>query len=81
MRAANATTAGLAAYIWTRDLSRAFRVSEALDYGIVGVNDGVPSTPQAPFGGVKFSGLGREGGHQGIAEYLDVQYVSLGLDA
>lgn len=81
VRAANATTAGLAAYIWTRDLSRAFRVSEALDYGIVGVNDGVPSTPQAPFGGVKFSGLGREGGHQGIAEYLDVQYVSLGLDA
>lgn len=81
VRAANSTTAGLAAYIWTRDLSRAFRVSEALDYGIVGVNDGVPSTPQAPFGGVKFSGLGREGGHQGIAEYLDVQYVSLGLDA
>lgn len=81
VRAANATTAGLAAYIWTRDLTRAFRVSEALDYGIVGVNDGVPSTPQAPFGGVKFSGLGREGGHQGIAEYLDVQYVSLGLDA
>lgn len=81
VRAANDTSAGLAAYIWTRDLSRAFRVSEALDYGIVGVNDGVPSTPQAPFGGVKFSGLGREGGHQGIAEYLDVQYVSLGLDA
>ncbi|MBK6307912.1 MAG: NAD-dependent succinate-semialdehyde dehydrogenase [Gemmatimonadetes bacterium] len=81
VRAANDTSAGLAAYIWTRDLSRAFRVSEALDYGIVGVNDGVPSTPQAPFGGVKFSGLGREGGHQGIAEYLDVQYVSFGLDA
>jgi len=78
--AANATTAGLAAYLWTRDLSRAFKVSEALEYGIVGVNDGVPSTPQAPFGGVKYSGLGREGGHQGIAEYLDVQYVSLGLD-
>ena len=81
VRAANDTSAGLAAYIWTRDLSRAFRVSEALDYGIVGVNDGVPSTPQAPFGGVKFSGLGREGGHPGIAEYLDVQYVSFGLDA
>lgn len=78
--AANGTSAGLAAYIWTRDLSRAFRVSEALDFGIVGVNDGVPSTPQAPFGGVKFSGLGREGGRQGIAEYLDTQYVSLGLD-
>ena len=78
--AANAGSAGLAAYLWTRDLSRAFRVSEALDFGIIGVNDGVPSTPQAPFGGVKFSGLGREGGHQGIAEYLDVQYVSLGLE-
>jgi len=80
VRAANASTAGLAAYVWTRDLSRAFRVAESLDYGIVGVNDGVPSTAQAPFGGVKFSGLGREGGHQGIEEYLDVQYVSIGLE-
>lgn len=80
VRAANATSAGLAAYLWTRDLARAFRVSEALDYGIVGVNDGVPSTPQAPFGGVKFSGLGREGGRWGIEEYLDVQYVSMGID-
>lgn len=80
VRAANATSAGLAAYLWTRDLGRAFRVSEALDYGIVGVNDGVPSTPQAPFGGVKYSGLGREGGRWGIEEYLDVQYVSMGID-
>ncbi len=80
VRAANATSAGLAAYLWTRDLSRAIRVSEALEYGIVGVNDGVPSTPQAPFGGVKFSGVGREGGRWGIEEYLDVQYVSMGLD-
>jgi len=78
--AANATPAGLAAYLWTRDLARAFRVSEALDYGIVGVNDGLPATPQAPFGGVKHSGLGREGGRWGIEEYLDVQYVSIRLD-
>ena len=60
-------------------MSRAFRVSEALEYGIVGVNDGVPSTPQAPFGGVKNSGVGREGGKWGIDEYLDVQYVSIAL--
>ena len=77
---ANATSVGLAAYLWTSDLSRAFRVSEALEYGIVGVNDGVPSTAQAPFGGVKNSGIGREGGTWGIDEYLDVQYVSIALN-
>jgi succinate-semialdehyde dehydrogenase / glutarate-semialdehyde dehydrogenase len=76
---ANDTPYGLAAYLWTRDLSRAYRVSEALQYGIVGVNDGVPSTAQAPFGGVKNSGIGREGGHWGIDEFLDVKYVTLGL--
>jgi succinate-semialdehyde dehydrogenase/glutarate-semialdehyde dehydrogenase len=76
---ANATPVGLAAYLWTSDLSRAFRVAEALEFGIVGVNDGVPSTPQAPFGGVKNSGVGREGGHWGIDEYLDVKYISLAL--
>ena len=79
LRMANASPVGLAAYLWTKDLSRAFRVSEALEYGIVGVNDGVPSTPQAPFGGVKYSGIGREGGKWGIEEYLDVQYVSVAL--
>ncbi|MEP7343717.1 MAG: NAD-dependent succinate-semialdehyde dehydrogenase [Gemmatimonadaceae bacterium] len=79
LRMANASPVGLAAYLWTKDLSRAFRVSEALEYGIVGVNDGVPSTPQAPFGGVKYSGIGREGGRWGIEEYLDVQYVSMAL--
>jgi succinate-semialdehyde dehydrogenase/glutarate-semialdehyde dehydrogenase len=79
VRMANATSVGLAAYLWTNDLSRAFRVSEALEYGIVGVNDGVPSTAQAPFGGVKNSGIGREGGTWGIDEYLDVQYVSMAL--
>lgn len=76
---ANNSPVGLAAYLWTNDLSRAFRVSEALEYGIVGVNDGVPSTAQAPFGGVKNSGIGREGGTWGIDEYLDVQYVSMAL--
>ncbi len=65
VRSANATPFGLAAYLWTRDLGRAFRVAEALDYGIVGVNDGLPSTPHAPFGGVKYSGVGREGGTSG----------------
>jgi len=77
--AANNTPYGLAAYLWTRDLGRAFRVSEALDYGIVGVNDGLPATPHAPFGGVKASGVGREGGRWGLEEYLDVKYVSIAL--
>ena len=79
VRLANDTEYGLAAYVYTRDLARAFRVSEALEYGIVGVNDGVPSAPYAPFGGVKQSGIGREGGPWGIEEYLSVKYVSLGL--
>ena len=78
---ANATQFGLAAYLWTNDLSRAVRVSESLDYGIIGVNDGVPSAPQAPFGGVKHSGLGREGGHWGIDEYLDVKYLSVRIQS
>lgn len=76
---ANDTPYGLAAYLYTNDLSRAFYVSEALEYGIVGVNDGVPSAPHAPFGGFKQSGLGREGGHWGLGEYLEVKYISLGL--
>lgn len=76
---ANNTPYGLAAYFWTRDLGRTYRVAEALDYGIIGVNDGVPSTPQAPFGGVKNSGIGREGGHWGIEEYLETKYISIGL--
>jgi succinate-semialdehyde dehydrogenase/glutarate-semialdehyde dehydrogenase len=79
VRQANDTPFGLAAYLWTRDLSRAFRVAEALDYGIVGVNDGLPSTAQAPFGGMKMSGVGREGGRWGIEEFLDVKYMSIAL--
>jgi succinate-semialdehyde dehydrogenase / glutarate-semialdehyde dehydrogenase len=76
---ANATPYGLAAYLYTRDLARALRVSEALEYGIVGVNDGVPAVPYAPFGGVKQSGIGREGGPWGLEEYLETKFVSLGI--
>lgn len=79
IREANDTRYGLAAYVYTRDLSRAIRVMEALEYGIVGVNDAVPTTPQAPFGGVKESGIGREGGKYGIEEYLEEKFVSIGL--
>jgi succinate-semialdehyde dehydrogenase/glutarate-semialdehyde dehydrogenase len=75
---ANAGPFGLAAYLETRDYARVFRVAEGLEFGIVGVNDGVPSTPSAPFGGVKESGYGREGGDFGIDEYLDVKFVSIG---
>ncbi len=77
--AANDTQFGLAAYLWTRDLARAVRVTEHLEYGIIGLNDPVPSTAQAPFGGIKQSGFGREGGHWGLDEYLYVKYVSMAL--
>ena len=76
---ANDTPYGLAAYLWTRDLNRAHRISEKLEYGIVGVNDGAPSAAQAPFGGVKDSGLGREGGPWGLQEFLEIKYVSVSL--
>jgi hypothetical protein len=74
---ANATPFGLAAYFYARDLGRVFRVAEALDYGIVGVNAGVVATEVAPFGGVKESGLGREGSHHGIEEFVEMKYVLL----
>ncbi len=75
IRLANDTIFGLASYFFTRDHSRVTRVGEALEYGIVGVNTGLISTPVAPFGGVKQSGLGREGSHHGIDEYLEVKYL------
>ncbi|MFC3722160.1 NAD-dependent succinate-semialdehyde dehydrogenase [Neoaquamicrobium sediminum] len=75
---ANDTEFGLACYFYTGDLGRAFRVMEGLKYGMVGVNEGLITTPEAPFGGVKESGLGREGGHQGIEDYLDTKYVCIG---
>jgi len=76
LRMANDTPYGLAGYLYTRDGARIVRMAEELQYGIVGVNDALPATAQAPFGGVKHSGLGREGGHHGIEEYLDLRYVS-----
>lgn len=75
---ANNTQYGLAAYFYTDDLGRAFRVMEGLKYGLVGVNEGVITTVEAPFGGFKESGVGKEGGHQGIEDYLDTKYVCLG---
>lgn len=78
---ANATEYGLAAYFYTRDLSRAFRVAEALEFGIVGLNTGIISTAVAPFGGIKQSGFGREGARQGIEEYLETKYLCVGLGA
>jgi len=78
VRMANGTPYGLAAYAYTRDLARAWRVAEALEFGMVGINEGVISTEVAPFGGVKESGVGREGARQGIEEYLEVKYVAMG---
>ena len=76
--AANATEFGLASYFYSRDIGRIIRVSEALEYGMVGVNIGLLGSEQVPFGGVKQSGLGREGAHQGMDEYLEVKYINLG---
>ena len=78
VRLANDTEFGLAAYLYTRDLGRAWRVAEALEAGMIGVNDGLISTEVAPFGGVKQSGLGREGSHAGIDEYVELKYVLMG---
>ena len=75
---ANATPYGLAAYFYSRDIARVFRVTEKLEFGIVGVNDGIISTEVAPFGGVKESGLGREGSRHGVEEFLEMKYMFLG---
>ncbi|MGO9763439.1 MAG: NAD-dependent succinate-semialdehyde dehydrogenase [Solirubrobacteraceae bacterium] len=79
LAAANRTEYGLVAYVYTRDLARAFRVCEGVESGMIGLNQGVVSNPAAPFGGVKQSGFGREGGFEGIGEYLETKYVALGV--
>lgn len=76
---ANETKYGLAGYICTQDLSRSWRVSEALEFGMIGVNEGSISHDIAPFGGIKESGLGREGGTYGLDEYLETKYICMGL--
>ncbi|MGE5547531.1 MAG: NAD-dependent succinate-semialdehyde dehydrogenase [Solirubrobacterales bacterium] len=82
VRMANDTEFGLAAYFYSRDVGRCFRVARALEYGIVGVNEGIISTEVAPFGGVKESGIGREGSYHGMEDFLEVKYVCMGgLDA
>jgi succinate-semialdehyde dehydrogenase/glutarate-semialdehyde dehydrogenase len=77
--AANDTEYGLVAYVFTRDLKRALRVCEALQTGMIGLNQGMVSNAGAPFGGVKQSGIGREGGNEGIEEYLETKYVAVNL--
>jgi succinate-semialdehyde dehydrogenase / glutarate-semialdehyde dehydrogenase len=77
IKRANDTEYGLVAYLYTRDLSRGMRVCEQLDFGMVGLNRGLVSDPAAPFGGMKQSGIGREGAHEGLMEFLETQYVSL----
>jgi succinate-semialdehyde dehydrogenase/glutarate-semialdehyde dehydrogenase len=76
---ANDTEFGLASYFYARDHSRVWRVSEGLEYGIVGINTGLISTPEAPFGGMKESGLGREGSKCGIDEYLEIKYLCVAV--
>jgi len=78
IRMANDTEYGLAAYFYARDVGRIFRVMEELEYGIVGVNEGIISTEVAPFGGMKESGIGREGSKYGIEPFLEIKYVAMG---
>ena len=75
---ANATEYGLAAYFYTRDIGRIWRLSEGLEYGILGINTGIISTAVAPFGGMKQSGIGREGSKYGLDEYLELKYLCMG---
>jgi succinate-semialdehyde dehydrogenase / glutarate-semialdehyde dehydrogenase len=77
IKRANDTEYGLVAYVYTRDLTRGMRVSERLDFGMIGLNRGLVSDPAAPFGGTKQSGIGREGAHEGLMEFMETQYVSL----
>ncbi len=80
--AANDTEFGLASYFYSRDMARSWRVGEALDYGMVGINTGLISTAEAPFGGVKMSGLGREGSRHGLDDFMELKYLCMGgIDA
>ena len=76
---ANDTPFGLAAYVYTQNIGRCWRVGEALEYGMVGINEGIISTEVAPFGGIKASGVGREGSHYGIEDYLEIKYMCMGI--
>jgi succinate-semialdehyde dehydrogenase/glutarate-semialdehyde dehydrogenase len=78
VRMANDSKYGLASYFYSRDIGRAWRVTEALEYGMVGVNTGILSSEAAPFGGMKESGIGREGSKYGIEEYLEIKYMCIG---
>jgi len=78
IRMANDTEFGLAAYFYSRDIGRVWKTAEALEYGIVGINEGIISTEVAPFGGMKESGTGREGSHYGIEEYVEIKYLCMG---
>jgi len=78
VKMANDTEFGLAAYFYSRDIGRIWRVAEALEYGIVGINEGIISTEIAPFGGMKESGIGREGSKYGIEDYLEIKYLCMG---
>lgn len=78
IRQANATEFGLACYFYSRDIGRVWRVAEALEYGIVGINEGIISSELAPFGGVKESGIGREGSKYGIEDYIEIKYMCMG---
>ena len=77
IRKANDTEYGLAAYVLTNDLTAAFKMAEGLEFGTIGINDPVPATPQAPFGGLKESGMGRENGVEGMDAYLETKNVSI----
>ena len=76
---ANSSPYGLSAYAFTREIGRVFRLAEALEAGIIGINDGVPTTSQAPFGGVKQSGWGRELGSEGLDAFLDTKYIAISI--
>ena len=78
IRIANDTDYGLASYVYTRDMTRIWRISEKLEYGMVGVNEGIISNEAAPFGGVKESGFGREGSKYGLDDYLELKYICIG---